>query len=373
MVLNRNTSGVRRRQWTRRGLVLFPALVVASAQVASLGGATTATAQENELVVGSWGGVWDETTQKYIIDPLVAETGANVSIIPGTSTEQFAKLTASEDNPPFDVLWIDLNIAASAAVRDAFLPLTADEIPNLADVYENAVFFDGQAAAGSLGGVSIVYDSEAVDSVDSWTALRNEEYACNFALSRWIGWGPQELVIASKVFGGEEAESNPTDLNPGFEAIKELAPNAYVLEGDFELRPFFERKEIALAVMYSGEAYVMYLAGQEGIRLAKPSEGMVAIPNLLVIPKNAKNRELAKKFINYALAPEAQRGFAEEYASAPTNRTVELEAELAEWMPYGEEEVGALIVPDWTAFLETQDMWAERWNKEIVPLVGQNC
>jgi spermidine/putrescine-binding protein len=332
--------------------------------------AAATAAQDNELIVGSWGGVWDETTQKYIIDPLVAETGAKVSIVPGSSTEQFAKLTASQENPPFDVLWIDLNVAAPAAAKGAFLPLTLDEIPNLKDVYSNAVYFDGQAVAGSIGGISIVYDSDKIEQVDSWRALWDEAHACNISLSPIDGWAMHELAIASKVFGGENVG---TDLTAGFDATKELAPNVYTLTGDFKLRPFFERKEITLGVMYSGEAYVMYLAGQTNVRLAKPQEGMVTVPNLLVIPKNAKHPELAKKFINYALAPASQLGFAKEYASAPTNQTVAIEPELAEWMPYGEEEIGALITPDWTALLQTMDMWTERWNKEIAPLIGENC
>jgi putative spermidine/putrescine transport system substrate-binding protein len=353
---------------TRRSAIALGALALAPAALTR-----TAQAQENELVVGSWGGVWDETTQQYIVDPLVAETGAKVSIVPGSSMEQFAKLTASEDSPPFDVLWIDLNVAAPAAARGAFLPLSADEIPNLADAYENAVYFDGQAVAGSIGGISLVYDANALETVDSWTALWDEANACNISLSPLDGWAMHQLVIATKIFGDVEDANAITDLAPGFEATMEVAPNVYTLTGDFELRPFFERQEIVLGIMYSGEAYVMYTAGQDNIRLAKPAEGMVAVPNLLVIPKNARNPELAKKFIDYALAPDAQRGFAEAYASAPTNRTVELAPELADWMPYGEEEIGALITPDWTALLETQDMWAERWNKEIVPLIGENC
>ncbi|MFN8591865.1 MAG: extracellular solute-binding protein [Thermomicrobiales bacterium] len=357
------------RRFTRRRLALGAVAAPVAAHLAAF--APPAAAQENELIVGSWGGVWDETTQRNIIDPLVAETGAKVSIVPGSSTEQFAKLMASPDNPPFDVLWIDLNVAAPAALQNAFLPLTEDDIPVLADVYPQAIYFDGQAVAGSLGGISIVYDSDEVASVDSWKTLWDEEYACNLSLSPWDGWAPHELVIATKVFGGDAA--NLSDLGPGFEAIKQLAPNAYTLTGDFELRPFFERKEIVLGVMYSGEAYVMYTSGQENIRLAKPTEGLVAVPNLLVIPKNAKHPELAKKFINYALSPASQQGFAQEYASAPTNRTVELAADLAQWVPYGEEEVGALIVPDWSAMMKDQDAWAERWNKEIVPLIGQNC
>jgi putative spermidine/putrescine transport system substrate-binding protein len=358
--------------WTRR---TGRRTIVKGAAALSLASAINRPARaEGELVVGSWGGVWDETTAKYIVEPLVEETGAKVTILPGTSTEQYAKLMADPNNPPFDVLWIDLNVAAPAAVQDAFLPLTEAEIPNLKDTYPNAVYFDGQAVAGSLGGISIVYDSDQLPSNDTWMTLWSDEWGCNRTLSPIDAWGFHELVIASRLFGGgAPAPGETMDLAPGFEAIRQLAPTVSSLTADYDLRQFFERKEVALGVQYSGEAYVMYTSGLQNMRLTKPKEGMVAVPNLLVIPKNAKNPDLARKFINYALAPESQVGFAEAYASAPTNRTVTLDADLADWMPYGEEEIDSLITPDWTALLPVQDQLTEQWNKEIVPLVGDEC
>lgn len=327
-----------------------------------------------DLVVGSWGGVWDETTKQYIIDPLVKDTGANVSILPGSSTEQYAKLMADPANPPFDVLWIDLNVAAPAAVQNAFLPLTEADIPNLKDVHATAKYFDGQAVAGNLGGISLVYDADQLPSNDSWMTLWDEAWACNRTLSPMENWGMHQLIIANRIFGGgTPAAGVPLDLSAGFDAIKRLAPTVSSLTEDYNLRQVFERKEVAIGVQYSGEAYVMYSSGLKNIRLTKPKEGMIAIPNLLAIPKNARNPELAKQFINYALANDAQVGFAEAYASAPSNATVTVDEALAEWMPYGQDEIAALITPDWIALLPIQDKLTEQWNKEIVPLVGSDC
>jgi putative spermidine/putrescine transport system substrate-binding protein len=365
--------GLPRRMVAHRAILLLVG-ALCFAQVGLLQVVPQAAAADNQLIVGSWGGVWDETTQKYIIDPLVKETGAKISIVPGSSTEQYAKLMANQSNPPFDVLWIDLNVAAPAAAQSAFLPLTAADVPNLKDVYPAATYFDDQAVAGSVGGISIVYDSDQIPSVDSWQALWDDANACNVALSPIDAWGFHELVIASRMFGGTKGTPGAApDLQPGFDAIKKLAPDVSILTADYDLRQVFERKEVALGVQYSGEAYVMYTSGLKNIRLAKPKEGMVAIPNLLVIPKNAKHPDLAKKFINQALGTESQLGFARAYASAPTNATVKVDPSLAEWMPYGDQEVEALITPDWTALLPVQDRLTEQWNKEIVPEVGKNC
>ena len=56
--------------------------------------------------------------------------------------------------------------------RNMFMPLSADDIPNLANAYSTAIYGNGQAVAASFGGISIVYDSAQIDSVDSWGGLR---------------------------------------------------------------------------------------------------------------------------------------------------------------------------------------------------------
>ena len=80
--------------------------------------------------------------------------------------------------------------------------------------------------------------------------------------------------------------------------------------------------------MYHGEAYVMYLAGQETIRLAKPKEGMVAVSqHARDFPPTRAMRRWRQRFIHHALAPSAQTIFAEEYASAPSVSGVSLSEE----------------------------------------------
>jgi spermidine/putrescine-binding protein len=290
-----------------------------------------------------------------------------VSIIPGNSTEQYAKLIANPDNPPFDVLWLDVDFIAPLAVDNMLLPLEEDDIPNLANVHDNLIFFDRQAVAGNFGAITLVYDSSVVPSVDSWEILWDPSVACNFALSPFDSWALQWLAMADKLAGGDG-----NDLNNGIEHTKTLAPMARALIGDYDLRPTFERGEVAIGMIYSGEAFVMYDAGQESIRMAKPTEGGVMIPNSLVIPKNAKHPQLAKKFVDYALAQQGQQGFIDDYATVPSNKTIEVSDELAPWMYLGDD-VSRLFIPDYTQILAERDAVAERWNAEIVPLVGSNC
>ncbi len=320
---------------------------------------------DNELVVGSWGGVWDDTVQRAVIDPLVAETGADVNILPGSSTDQFAKLLANRDAPPFDVLYIDLDVALPGFSLNMFMPLAESGIPNLASAYSTALYGDGQAVAASFGGISIVYDSSRIDTIDSWGAFGDPANAGLYAVSTIDSWALYVLAAFAKLATGDE-----NDLEAGWAEMVKVAPMAALMAGDYDVRQIFERGEIAFSAMYHGEAYVMYLAGQENIRLAKPKEGMVAVPNMLAIPANAGNPELAQRFVHHALAPSAQQIFAEEYASAPSVSGVHLDESLVPWMPFGDEEMNALVRPDWDAINKDRDALIQRWNQEIIPIVA---
>ena len=42
-------------------------------------------------------------------------------------------------------------------------------------------------------------------------------------------------------------------------------------------------------------------------------------------------------------------------------------------MPFGEAEMNALVRPDWAAVNKRRDALIQRWNQEIVPIVGMEA
>lgn len=332
---------------------------------ASLGLLCLNPANAQDLIVGSWGGVWDDTVNEHIVAPLVAETGANVSIVPGTSTEQFARLLASRGNPPVDVMFLDLDVAVAGFEQGLFEPITVENVPNLANAFPAAIYGDGTAVAHSFGAITIVYNADIIPEVTSWKVLQDPQWTGQFSVSPFETWGAYVL----SAFGAVEG-SGPDDLESGWAAVAGIVPRALLLGRDSELRPLFERGEVAFATMYGGEAYVMATGGLPNIRMAKPEEGMIAVPNLLVIPKGARNLDLAYAFVNAALSVPAQTAFGNEYASAPSVTGVDLAPELLAAMPATAEDFDRLIRPDWVALNAARDAMLQRWNTEIVPEVG---
>jgi ABC-type thiamine transport system substrate-binding protein len=65
-----------------------------------------------------------------------------------------------------------------------------------------------------------------------------------------------------------------------------------------------------------------------------------------------------------ALAPEAQRCFAERQYAGPTNRKVELSDDLAKLVPY-RDAVDRLYFPPPELVARNLPTWTDRWNREI--------
>ena len=77
------------------------------------------------------------------------------------------------------------------------------------------------------------------------------------------------------------------------------------------------------------------------------------------------NTDLALKFVDMSISPEAQECFAEALRYSPTNSKAELSAEVAADVAYGEEGVAGLIRFDPAVIEANRTAWVEEWNKTI--------
>lgn len=98
--------------------------------------------------------------------------------------------------------------------------------------------------------------------------------------------------------------TNENELNIAMEDLKIQKPlvNAYMID---ELRDKMVSGEGTISVMYSGEVEYIATEGQKyEYNYILPEEGANFTMDVWVIPKNAKNVELAKKWIDFMLEPE---------------------------------------------------------------------
>jgi putative spermidine/putrescine transport system substrate-binding protein len=313
------------------------------------------------LVVGIWGAQQEELVREYVVKPFEEETGATVELILGGSSDRFARIYAEKDDPTMDIAYLGLAQTIQAAQDGVILPPNPEGVPEFNNLYPQAKATGGGYGVSFLT-VGIMYNTETVDTPPtSWKDLWKPEYKGKIAPFVFPGTqGTAFLVMAARVHGGDE-----NNIDPGFEALKQLKPYPAILSGIDETNLAFKQGDVWFTPQINGYVYAYQDEGG-AVDFVIPEEGAPLAMNSACITTNSKNVDLAEIFINYHLSQAAQEAYAKELYYAPTNKTVVLEPDLAAKMPYGEEEVAKLLVLDDKVISEKSAEWAERWNREIL-------
>ena len=99
--------------------------------------------------------------------------------------------------------------------------------------------------------------------------------------------------------------------------------------------------------------------------LVYPEDGIPQIGVVLDVVKGAPHPNLAQEFVNWVLGEEMQAIIANEMASAPVNKHVQLKPEVAAGLVYGPEKVAKLVRFDYQAVHRNFADWLDRWNREL--------
>lgn len=169
------------------------------------------------------------------------------------------------------------------------------------------------------GTVGIIYNSDEVKTTpDSWSILWDEQYAGEILMQDSVR---DAFMVGEKMLGYSLNTTDVNELNEVKEKLIEQKPlvQAYVID---QVRDKMIGGEADLAVIYSGE--LMYIkneiekAGSNlNLKYVIPKEGTNIWLDGWVIPKNAKNKENAMKWLDYMLrADVAKKNF--EYITYPT-------------------------------------------------------
>ena len=321
-------------------------------------------ADAGQLIFSAYGGDYGEVMRKHILTPFEKKFGTKVvDDETGSSPEKLAKLRATKGTYSHDVVLL-VEFDAGAAGREGLLdPIGAAQVPNFAKLYPFA-----QTLSGGFGPVvamdvlTLVYNKNQVKPAPtSWEALWDPKYKGRVAISHMSEVkGLYLLLLAAYMTGGSEK-----DVDRGFTKVGQVVPNVGAwLTASPQYVPYLQREEVWLTPYWNGRT--QYLKDQ-GLPIDSviPKEGTIPITNVFTVPKTAKDKDLAYKFINFFLEEAQQRAWAEAIYYGPTNKEVKLPPEVARRIPYGPEQIGALKFPDQEALVKNRGPWIERWNKEI--------
>lgn len=367
--LNRILTGASRRHLSRRaalqtigGTAALATLGIAPGAAArraptSQGGTPQATNLEDQLVFRSWGGALTDALQEAWVEPFQEQYGVEVVMDTGELPE--VQLQQQAGNPQFDVVLINRQSIYEIFDPGLFTRVTDDNVANLVHVYDVLKNEDNLSVPAFVGEMGIVYNTDRIETAPtSWTDLWNEEYAGHVVTPTGVDGGWIFLLPIAKMLGVDWQQT----MDPVWEKMRELQPlvlTQYASAG--QMVNLLETEDGWIGPWYNGRAWN---AIDQGLPLGyvTPEEGATVVLIDAVIPAEAKNPNAALAFANHILTQDAQSRLAELFYYGPTNRDVTLDPALAEKLPYGEEAITKLIVPDWQAITDLNAEWVEQWN-----------
>ena len=287
--------------------------------------AASGSADGGELYVYNWGEYIDED----VISQFEEETGITVVYdLFETNEEMYPVIEAGAVN--YDVVCPSDYMIQKMRENDLLAELNFDNIPNIAQIdpayMEMSQAFDPEnkySVPYCWGTVGILYNTRLLDELGvpaptKWADLWDERLSGEILMQDSVR---DAFMVALKKDGYSMNSESRDELKQAKQELIDQKPlvQAYVID---QVRDKMIGGEAAVGVIYSGEMLyiqdeVASLGLDYDLEYVIPEEGTNLWLDSWVIPKNAKNKENAEKWIDFMCRPEiAKANF--EYITYPT-------------------------------------------------------
>lgn len=266
------------------------------------------------VVVIGWGGQYQEAQKKAIYTPFEKETGIRVVAL---SPIDYAKLKAmvQSGRVEWDVAEPEDQDLFRGMDEGLFEPLDFKVI-NTQGLDKEFVYSHG--VKGILFSANIVYNTKAFPAgsgpkswADLWdlrkfpgkrSLLKSATYTLEIALLA-DGVGPKNLY--------------PLDVDRAFRSLDKIKPSVIWFQTPAQATQLVVDGQAEAGMAYNGRIFAVK---QEGAPVELEWNQAIFASNTWAVPKGAKNKEAAMKFIAFALRPEIQAEMAKLLPYGPSNR-----------------------------------------------------
>ncbi len=300
----------------------------------------------------------NEEFEKYYLDEFGEEIKVNYTTF-ASNEDMYNKLKSGSAS--YDVIIPSDYMIERMIEEDMLLKLDFNNIPNYSYVQENYknLFFDPNneySIPYTYGMVGIIYNETMVDEEDigSWDLLWNEKYKGKILQFN----NPRDAFATAIYSAGDDVNSTDVEVwEKAVEKLKKQKPlvQSYVMDEIFNK---MKNGSAAIAPYYAGDYLVMY-DGNDSLKFYYPEEGTNVFVDSMCIPKCAKNKELAERYINFMLSDEIAVANAEYIAySSPNENVVSNETYIEDMLDWNEEAMDILYpqsVDFHTSYFENLD------------------
>ena len=329
-------------------------------------GAAPRLALAETLVVNSYGGPYEAIIEERIIKPFEAIYGVDVVYdAVGSSSQDYAKIKASQGRPGFDVVVMTASQSLQGCKDGLLERLDVASIPNLDRLAPSLASVAGPCGAvHEVQYMSLLYRTDKLAAAPtSWSALLEPELRHRIILPTFQNILSVFLLeIMSLSRGGDLID----DVDPGFAAMAEMARQSVGFEQSSAILESYIKDGTVWAMpFWNGRAQLLV---DEGVPVdyVRPKEGTIPLIATLNIPVGADNKTAAKAFINFFLEKSSQEAWVTGYKVGSARGDIVIPDAIARRQITTQDDLAALKLPDLTRVAEKLGEWGERWERDVV-------
>ena len=334
------------------------------ASAAALALCSPAIAQQRTLVINSYGGAYEQTHRKAVIEAFEKANNVKINVVTVYSADALAQLRAQKAAPQFDILHFSGGQEAVAAKEGLLEKVTLADLPmNGKSLYPFAAagLERGEGPVMQVAAMGLIYHAEKVKPAPtSWKDVLDPKFRGHLVITDFGNtYGLLSFLMNNRVMGGDL-----DNIQPGLDAMKGVLKDAVVIKASPEIQQNFAQNDAWLAPYAQDYAFALRKAGFPA-RFAAPSEGIAGSLITANVVAGRPNTALAIKFVEASLRAEAQAMWAQDLRYSPVNRTTKLDPEIAADVVYGEDAVKKLVVFDPIKIGEKRQGWVDQWNRLV--------
>ena len=346
-----------RLKTTRRAFLVG----TAATSLIALGAAGPAFAADKGTVIASvFGGDYGDILRTTVDEAIMAPEGYEVIQDISSTEARQTKLRTEKmrAKSSFDVAVLaDLDmypmakIGVLSEVTEENVPRLSAVIPALRKTYSVPQIYSY---------IAILYNPEKVTTPPtSYADLWKPEYKGKIGVS-------DKLHVATSAVAALVGGGSMSDFTPGQAKLLELKDkqDVQILPSNEAIASAFESGDIWITLNYVSRAYSWRQSGLN-IERAVPSEGAIPIAFEMAVPKNAPNKDGGFAYLDAALDPKAQVGFAAKMGYLPTVTDAELPAALEAAIGLPAADQDRLIRLDDDYLMQHQTEILDFWNREF--------
>ncbi|MBQ0125656.1 MAG: spermidine/putrescine ABC transporter substrate-binding protein [Clostridiales bacterium] len=272
--------------------------------------------------------------EEYCKDVLGMNVKVNYSTF-ASNEDLYAKLTSGSVS--YDVIipsdYMAARLAAEGYLAEINPNETIENYKYIEDEFKGLFYDENEVytVPYTFGTVGVIYNTAVVDENDpdigSWSLMWDEDYKGNIVQFN----NPRDAFGTAQYYLGYSVNSeNESEWR---EALGLLLEQKNIVQG-YVMDEIFNKMKggsAAVSSYYTGDFFTMY-EDNEDLAFFYPKEGTNVFFDVMCIPSNTKNYDLALEYINFMLSEEAAVANAEYICYASPNRLVKENEEYAEYM-----------------------------------------